>query len=152
MCTHTAHAHMPVCGNANFARIHTCKLFYLCSSGLRIETACNPGRIRDLALVSSSVRSDLLHCTHLESNPATRECRRRLHKLQLDAQPIAHRLSYHTMHGTRHASRTHPFFLSATLKYLRISHFAKSSSRHVRYYCGAMARRSLEPRCRGGCL
>ena len=66
------------------------------SFGLPSETACNPGRIRDLALFSPSVQSNLLHCTHQEANHVTRDgCRAPAEAPQvapqaaLDRQPIA---------------------------------------------------------------
>ena len=101
-------------------------------AGFAIETARSPGRVRDPALVSSSVPSDLTYCKHQESNHATRECRRGSANCGWIGSLSHTDQSDHNMHGTGHAARSHPFFVLATLKYLRISHFAKSSGRHVR--------------------
>ena len=92
------------------------------SFGLPSETACNPGRIRDLALFSPSVQSNLLHCTQQEAYHATRDgCRAPVEALQaapqavLDRQSIAYRRSDHHMRPILHSVRIHPFFFRCSI-------------------------------------
>ena len=132
MCTHTAHAHTPVCGNANFARIRTCKLFYLCLLAFRSKL--------HVTLVAFAIwhsflpRSDPIYPTvHTRSQIPQHESAGGGSANCGWIGSLSHTdQSDHNMHGTGHAARSHPFFVLATLKYLRISHFAKSSGRHVR--------------------
>ena len=155
---------MQACSHAKLHHIHACDLFNLCSSaflphlssrhclcaigflfdvtcpfdavpvGPLIETACNPDRIRDLALyrlvcqgrphvtsVAFAIWHSLLtQSASIYSTVHTRKqipyhemdawCRQRCRKLRLDRQPIAHRQSEHGMCGTQHAARAHSFF------------------------------------------